>query len=55
MFLINITPLVTNVTVRDYLVFLVKSSISPHLAKGVKKVYDMPACNLTPKASVQGC
>ena len=57
MFLINTAPLVTHVTMRDYAVFLVKRFIIPHLAKGVKEVhivYDMPACNLTPKAFEQG-
>ena len=57
MFLINTTPLVTHVTMRDYAVFLVKRFSVSHLAKGVKEVhivYDMPACNLTPKAFEQG-
>ena len=57
MFLINTAPLVTHATMRDYAVFLVKRFIVPHLAKGVKEVhivYDMPACNLTPKAFEQG-
>ena len=56
MFLINSTPLVTHVTIRDYAVFLVKRFIVPHLALGVKEVhivYDMPACNLTPKSFEQ--
>ena len=55
MFLVNTVPRVTHVTMRDA-VFLVKRFIVPHLAKGVKEVhivYDMPACNLTPKAFEQ--